>query len=257
MQESIKPRPYSLSEVAWDLVPLIGTFLGCAIYWGEEVSRWRDAAAVTIFIAMILPVAGAAWMQFSTLRTLERISQREWREALAMTELDAKSYLISQLRPRVVVQSFPFVVGALGVFTLPIFPFLGGNSWPTRVSEWLLVFSIYIFSVLSMQVCGWCVGVIGICSRLRRLCRPSRPDTFIVLTSFKWLFVTVATPALTIMAGFYVAANVLAGNSFAPFSGEFVMAVYFIATGSLLNVVFIYGARRSWRKLLDEYFRFE
>jgi len=257
MQEPLKPRPYRLGEVALDLAPLIGTFAGCAIYLGEDISSWRDVAAVTTFIAMILPVAGAAWMQFTTAGTLERISPREWRESLAMTELDARSYLISQLKPRVVVQSLPFVAGALSVCTLPLFFLLSGEPWPPNIADWIFVFSMFIFSLLSMQVCGWCVGVIGICSRLRRLCRPIRPDSFIVLTSFKWLFVTLATPALTLIAGLYFGANVMGGSWLEQFSEELVMAVYFITTSFLFDAAFLYGARRSCQNLLAEYFQFE
>lgn len=214
----MKARPYRFWEVVRDLAPCpIILFSAFDHFMNRSVTAGEHMAPqiATEFVGQVVVSAfvGGIWMQFAANSTLRQICGRNWRETLALTEIDERAYLFSQLRLRIVGHGIIFLLG----IALCLCALVAGAAWLHRQSlilerfnwsELLLLLSLVYVAVTTL-ICGFSGGLLGGMSRIRKLCREGEERAILLLTQLKWcvimmvVFLFLSVVAILIVAGMF------------------------------------------------------
>lgn len=255
VDEKFKVRPYRLGEVAWDLTPVLAIPILFLALFGDLINDRFEWMVALLLLAFITPIGAPCWMHLSTGRTLRRIARTEWREAIYLSGTAAREYILSELRPRMIVQFIPIALG------IPLF---GAFWWqaakldlgedPLYSFEEELAGMATLYVTASLYFCGAGVGYWGLADRLRATCRNGGSGQREGLVLMKWLSVTLFTPMIIIAGTIYLTFSALVETD-----GDAMLysSIYLVAVFSYLNWIVYRGTRRAWRKLSDKYFQFE
>jgi len=211
--EKLRVRPYRFWEVVWDCAPcpfilisFFDWFMNRSVTAGEHMVP--QTATALVEHAIISAFVGGIWMQFAANSTLRQVCGRDWRESLTLTEIDERAYLVSQLRPRIVVQGIIFLIG----IALCLCALVAGGIWlhyqslmleRFSWSEFLLLLSLLYVAATSL-VCGFSGGLLGGMSRIRKLCREGEGRAILFLTQLKWCAIMIVVFLLFFLGAFLI-----------------------------------------------------
>lgn len=198
---------------------------------------------------LVAPIVAASWMHFSFNSRLERISATDFRESLALTNLSPKTIIVGQLRPRIIRQTIlPVICFASLALLITIIVVMNQSfSFP--------VFLNFLYPILSLYFSAYCFGLLGVVSRLRRLCRPSSAPPILILRSLGWLALTWLILAMILVVGVRIAWDYMwSGNDS---SSVTLLEMYLPLSSTAANAFTFFALRRAWRKMQTEYFQFE
>lgn len=273
LNTELKPRPLRLGEIIWDVSPFIVGFFLILLILKLNRAVWPPpdgiAAAFTpisIALAYVIPIGHACMMQLSGHEILRRITLLEWRESLYLSGIEARPYLLSQLKARAIFQSIPFGVGA-------VFSVLGAGFGIALLGEEKTPLASFgfgaaiIFGLFCLQFCALCAGHLGHLDRLRSLCPPNSSDIPLYFFSLKWIAIIGITPVANGLTGALLGElatgiaemqfGVMADSPSSMHVRAATIAVYSIVMCATISVFLYRRLRDSWKKAQEEFFAFE
>lgn len=253
MQDTLKPRPLRLTEFLWDLVPVAGSVLFYAFVLSPQFSKFSFPLIAEFLLSALLPITATMWMLFSCGDLLARFSRREFREQLALTGTEAREFLVSVFRYRLISQRLPFILSGVALISFLSIGSTSAEPEPITPAEWFFV-SAFLVGFISLQISGYSLGVWALMTRLRRLCGSSESDTTL-LTSLHFLGILIVVPSL-IFAGL-MTISFMADSDLSEDQEMYYMGLYLHSASLLAGWFFVRAKQRSWRLTAEAFFKFE